>query len=113
MPINWWAALRAVPWGTILSRAPSVVDAANRLLSESRRKRAPPGSDELDMLTARVAALEEHDQADAAVTKQLADEIATLANAAQIVAARIRIALFASILALVIAIISLGVALSS
>lgn len=112
MAINWLAALKAVPWGTILSQAPTVVDAANRLLSETKRKRAPSGiTDELEMLKARIAALEEHDQADAAVLKQLADEVAELARASQVVAARIRMVLLMGLIAIALAMVSIVLAL--
>lgn len=114
MAINWLTALKALPWGTILSQAPTVVDAANRLLSASKRKRAPPGTtDELEVLKDRVAALEEHDQADAAVVKQLADQVAQLSRASQVVAVRVRMVLLISVVAIAIGIVSIALTLSS
>lgn len=113
MAISWLTALKALPWGTILSQAPTVVDAANRLLSETRRKRAQPGSmGELESLKERVAALEGHDQADAAVIKQLADEVAALSAASQIVAVRVRMVLLISVVAIAISVVSIALALS-
>lgn len=107
MAIGWLTALKALPWGTILSQAPTVVDAANRLLSRAGQRRggaeAPP---ELASLLARIEALEEHDRADAAVMKQLADEVAALAAASQVLALRLRL-----VLGLAVAAVLLSVAL--
>lgn len=114
MAISWLTALKALPWGTILSQAPTVVDAANRLLSETRRKRVQPGSmSELETLKERIAALEEHDRADAAVVKQLADQVADISRASQVVAVRIRMVLLISAVALVAGILSVVLVLSS
>jgi len=112
MALNWLAALKAVPWSTLLDRAPTVVDAANRLLSNSKRKKADlKATSGLESLNIRIAALEEHDQADAAVVKQLADEVANLASVSHVVAARVRIAILLATCGVVIAIAALAVAL--
>ncbi|HET7598087.1 MAG TPA: hypothetical protein VFK15_14230 [Burkholderiales bacterium] len=113
MAIGWLSALKALPWGTILSNAPTVVDAANRLLSQTRRRSdagdGPPGA--LESLQARIAALEEHDRADAAVLKQLAEEVAALARASEVIALRMRLVLLLSLIALVAAVAAIGLAL--
>jgi hypothetical protein len=114
MAISWLTALKALPWGTILSQAPTVVDAANRLLSQTKRKQPQPGSmDELQMLQERIAALEEHDQADAAVMKQLADQVAALTRASQVMAVRTRMVLLLSAIAIITGMVALVLVLSS
>jgi hypothetical protein len=114
MAISWLTALRAVPWGTILSQAPTVVDAANRLLSQSKRRPPQSGSsDELETLKERIAALEEHDQADAAVVKQLADQVAELSRLSQVMAVRMRMVLLLSLVAITTGMVALGLMLSS
>jgi hypothetical protein len=113
MAIGWMTALKALPWRTILSQAPTVVDAANRLLSQARRKRVDAvGQDAVHTLLERIEALEEHDRADAAVMKQLAEEVAALARASQVIALRMRLVLFLSLMALLVSLIALGIVLS-
>jgi hypothetical protein len=59
----------------------------------------------------RIEALEEHDRADAAVMKQLAEEVAALARAAQVMAIRMRMVLVLSVVAILISVVALGLAL--
>ena len=114
MPISWLTALKALPWGTILSQAPTVVDAANRLLSQTKRTRSQPGSlDDLETLKERVAALEQHDEADAAVIKQLAEQVAEVSRVSQVMARRLRMVLLLAVVAVITAIAALALTLSS
>jgi hypothetical protein len=113
MAVGWLTVLKALPWKTILSQAPTVVDAANRLLSQTRRRQSGPGAqNDFAAVIERIEALEEHDRADAAVMKQLAEEVATLARASQVVAMRARLVLFVAIISLVISMAAIGFALS-
>ncbi len=59
----------------------------------------------------RIEALEEHDRADAAVMKQLAEEVAQLARASQVVAMRARLVLFLAVVSIVISMAAIGFAL--
>lgn len=114
MPISWLTALKALPWGTILSQAPTVVDAANRLLSQTKRKRPQPDSlDDLEILKQRVAALEEHDEADAVVVKQLAEQVVELSRASQVMAVRMRMVVLLAVVAIIIGIAAIALRLSS
>jgi len=109
MAIGWMTVLKALPWGAILSQAPVVVDAANRLLAQTRRRR--PDADapaELASLQERVEALEEHDRADAAVMKQLAEEVAALARASEVLALRVRLVMLLSVAAIVIGLVAIA-----
>lgn len=114
MAIGWLTALKALPWGTILSQAPTVVDAANRLLNQTRRRHPESGAPgEFESLQERIAALEEHDRADAAVLKQLAEEVAVLARASQVMAIRTRLVLWLSVAAIVTGLIAIGLVISA
>lgn len=91
MAIPWLLALQAIPWGTILAKAPSIAQAAETLLSSARARREPaPGASEMQSLSDRIAALERHDQADAEVLKQIAEQVNALARATEVLAARQR-----------------------
>jgi len=95
LAINLFAALKVIPWVDILKQAPAVAHAADRLLSETRwRKADVQASNELEALRERVAALEQRNQNHAAVVKQLADQVQRLTDASQVVAARLRFAYF-------------------
>lgn len=89
MPIPWLLAMKVIPWGTILAKAPAIARAADTLLAGAHARKAG-ASAELQSLTDRVAALEKHDQADAELLKQLADQVAALATATEVLAARQR-----------------------
>ncbi|HEX6007441.1 MAG TPA: hypothetical protein VFY80_05730 [Burkholderiales bacterium] len=109
MAIGWLTVLKALPWGTILSQAPTVVDAANRLLSQTRRRPSDEAPSGLDALHERIEALEEHDKADAAVMKQLAEEVAVLAQASQVMAIRMRLILALSVAGIAIGCVALAI----
>ncbi len=95
MPINLLAALKVIPWVELLKQAPAVAHAADRLLSQTRRRTAEAhGTNELEALRERVAALEQRDQDNAVVLKQLADQVESLTDASRIMAARLRFAYF-------------------
>lgn len=114
MALNWLAVLKVVPWSTVLNQAPGVVEAANKLLTNSKRKKAELNTtNELEALRNRIAALEEQDQADAAVIKQLADEAANIAAATHIIAVRVRAAVLFAAAAILVAILALVMVLFS
>ena len=108
MAIPWLIALRAIPWGAILSKAPAIARAADTLLSgtDSRTQ-----THEMRSLTDRVAALEQHDRADAELLKQITDQVGGLTTAAEVIAARVRWLLVLGIASFILAIIALGIAL--
>jgi hypothetical protein len=81
----------ALPWaalGTVLKQAPIVLAAADALLSRARAKTAPAA--DVASLRQRVAELEEHQQATAALAKDLAEHAQALATAATTAAAKAR-----------------------
>lgn len=95
MPVPWLTALKAVPWTLLLKNAPQIGKAADSLASRLRTRNAPqPVSDEFRSIEARIAALEEHDLADAQVVKQMAEQIQALTTNSAILAARLRLVTF-------------------
>lgn len=98
-------ALKAVPWGALLRNAPAILTTADRLWSavKGRKEKPPPGS-ELQALSGRVAALEGHDQANAELVKEIAQQVQHLTDTAQVLAARLRIAIATGVLLLAISI---------
>lgn len=101
----------ALPWaaiGTVLKQAPLVLAAADALLSRSRGRTA------LDADTAslrqRLADLEQHQQATAALAKELAEQAHALTAVTTATAARARLALILASIGLALAIAAILVA---
>ena len=99
MPVPWTAL------GTILKQAPLVLAAADALLSRSRG-RTQPATDVVS-LQQRVAELEQHQQATAALARELAEQAQAVAAAATANAARARQALMLSAVSLALAVAAL------
>lgn len=84
MPGPFVSALAAIPWPVILRQAPILLKAADALLASSRRRSAhDTAATDLQALRARIAELEQQQQAYADVVKQLADHINAITVAAQ------------------------------
>ena len=113
MPIPWLAALKIIPWGTLITGAPAIARATDTLLRGAKaRKHDLASAGDVRELAERVALLEQHDQADAEILKQIGEQIEALTTATEVVAARERwIALLAggalvlSLVALIVAIV--------
>jgi hypothetical protein len=107
MPNPWLKALRGIPWAVLLAKAPEIARAADALLSGTRAGKAPSAAvDQLRSLTDRVDALENHDRANAALLKQITDQMGALTTATEVLAARQRWLLAIGILALALAILA-------
>jgi hypothetical protein len=101
----------ALPWaalGTVLKQAPLLLAAADALLSRSRGRTAPDA--DAASLRQRVAELEQHQQATAALGKELAEQTHALAAAATATAAKARLALILAGVSLALAVAALLVA---
>lgn len=85
MAIPWMFALKAIPWGTILSKAPAIAKAADALLSGSEPRR---GANEMRDLVERVAVLEKRDRANAELVKQVTEQVEAITAATEVIAAR-------------------------
>jgi hypothetical protein len=100
------------PWGAlaaILRQAPVILAAADALVARTRRP--PVTTEDLAGLNQRLVELEQHQQANATLAKDLADHAGALATAVQASAAKSRQAFLLGIAALVIAVTALLVAL--
>ena len=104
----WFIALRAIPWATILAGAPTIVRAADALLSGGK---GGASASQLRSLTDRLAALEQHDRADAELLKQIADQVQVLATATAVLAARLRWVLILAIVSFSFAVLALVTAM--
>ena len=92
------AALRAVPWGTLLAQAPTLIEASRRLLE--RRSPAPPATPaaeaggieaQLAEIRARLDALEPAQGAQAQLLRQMAEQLERVAGGLATLAARQRL----------------------
>jgi hypothetical protein len=105
MPIPWLAALKMIPWGSLISRAPAIARATDTLLSGAKaRKHDLASAGDVRQLAERVALLEQHDQADAEILKQIGEQIEALTTATEVLAARMRWMAVAAIAAVILAI---------
>jgi hypothetical protein len=86
--------------GAILRQAPTILAAADALVNRTHR---PQATTDLDSLRQRIAELEQHQQANATLAKDLADATTALATAVQANTAKARQAFLLAIAALVIA----------
>jgi hypothetical protein len=91
--ISWLWAVKAIPWVDVLKQAPLVVSAADRLLSETRRRKTETHTaNEVDALRSRIATLEARLEENAVVVKQLADQVERLTTVSRVLLGRLRIA---------------------
>jgi hypothetical protein len=95
--------------GAILRQAPVILAAADALVSRTRRPQVT--AEDLDSLRQRIGELEQHQQANATLAKDLADATTAMASAIQTTGAQTRQAFLLAIGALVIAVSALLVAL--
>lgn len=94
MPGPLFTTLIAIPWAELLKQAPAIVKAADSLLSGTWKRKIIHGSSgELAVLKERVAALEEHDQEDAKLVKQLAEQLEVLTFSTRVLASRLKVAM--------------------
>jgi hypothetical protein len=97
--------LKAIPWGTIIRNAPTLLAAADALLANSRGRPASPLTDEQG-LRQRVDQIEELQRTNADVVKQLADQVGALTAAAEVDASRTRLALILAVIATVLGVVA-------
>ncbi len=92
MPIPWLAALRLIPWSTLLANGPAMATAADALFSRAteHRAHAAAAADEIRRLNDRVEELERQASAHAVLGKQMSDQIEALTLATEVLAVRQR-----------------------
>jgi len=111
MAIPWLLALRAIPWGTILSNAPSILRAADALRSKTRVQRDVVSVTDVQAVADRIAALEQRDRDTADVINQLTAQLTALTTAGEVLEARVRWLLVIAVGATAMSILACGLAL--
>ncbi|MEO7190750.1 MAG: hypothetical protein ABI051_06805 [Vicinamibacterales bacterium] len=108
MALPWLAALRAIPWNTILANAPAIARSADALLSGTRpTARHPDLRQQAHVLLAeRVGALEQRDRETAELLTQISAQLAAVAAATEVLEVRVRWLLVVSFAAVVLALLA-------
>jgi hypothetical protein len=111
MAIPWLVALRAVPWGTIIANAPSILRSADAL--RARTPAGPPLASvpDLKALGDRLSALEQRDRDSVEVITQLTGQVAALTTAVEVLEARARWLLVMSSVAIAVAVVAASLSL--
>ncbi len=89
-------AVKTIPWGTIVRRAPDIIDAASSLLAKREAKRGAGeatsrAETQLAQLGERLSELEDHDQQTARVVNQIAQQTQDLSVGMEVLAAKVRV----------------------
>lgn len=111
MAIPWLLALKAIPWGTILANAPSIVRSADALVSKTRVRPDAPSRDDVQALLDRIAALEQSDRDTAELLTRVTSQVAALTTAGEVLEARAQWLLVGTIVASVVSVVACGLAL--
>lgn len=94
----WTAALKAIPWATILVNAPGMMKTAEQLLSGAQtRPRSLASSDEFVDLADRVTELERYSQAHSELFVRMTAQIDALTTTVDALAARVRLLLVSTL----------------
>ena len=108
MAIPWLVALRAVPWGTIIANAPSILRSADALRARTPSGPAPASANDLKALDDRLSALEQGDRESVEVITQLTGQVAALTAAVEVLEARAQWLLVISTAAVALAVLAGG-----
>jgi hypothetical protein len=114
----WLAvAVKAIPWATLVRRAPDIIDAASSLLAsrkanEAAEHAAATTQSQLGDLQERLGRLEAHDQETAEVVNQIAEQTRDLTNVLPALAAKVRLLSVLLVVTAVLAIVAIGIAVS-
>ncbi|MGE4330684.1 hypothetical protein [Diaphorobacter sp.] len=88
MALGWMTALKLVPWGEVIEATPQIMQAARKLMSNTRKAPADAPAQRIDStpdhiaaLQARLAQLEEDQRSSAVLIESLAEQNAQLVRA--------------------------------
>lgn len=105
MPAPWLAAaLKAIPWSTLLSQAPTLIEHSRKLFtraSASSNATSAPQPDVLAEIRTRLDALDGNSRTQAELLRQITEQMQRLTLGLEVVAARTRLALWLAAAALV------------
>jgi hypothetical protein len=109
-------AVKTIPWGTIVRRAPDIIDAASSLLATRKadqiaKHTAQHTETQLSEIRERLNYLENHDQETAKVVNQIAEQTQDIANGMEVLAAKIRLLTFVLGATSVVAIVAIAIAM--
>ncbi len=107
-------AVKTIPWGTLVRRAPDIIDAAGSLLTSRKAGQAANHAaarteSQLGELQGRLASLESCDQETAKVVNQIAEQTRDLTNGIGILAAKVRLLSVLLVVTAAVAIIAIGI----
>ncbi|HSS66279.1 MAG TPA: hypothetical protein VLS27_17755 [Gammaproteobacteria bacterium] len=110
-------AAKTIPWGTIVRRAPDIIDAASGLLARQKARRtaenaAAQTETQLSEIRSRLSDLESHDQETAEVVNQIAQQTRDISIGMEVLAAKIRLLTVLFGTTLILAAIAIAVAVS-
>jgi hypothetical protein len=111
MGIPWLLALKAIPWGTILTNAPAILRSADALALRTRARPDPAAGKDVQALADRIAMLEQRDNETAELLTRVTAQVAALSAAGEVLEARARWSLAAAVTASVISLLACGIAL--
>lgn len=112
----WLSALTRIPWNTLITQAPAILEGAIGLLNaipRSQGKRAPNKSNEdtVQQLQRRLDSFEASYLQNAEIVTQIADQLQTVTSTLQVLGARLKLLLSLSLAGLMLGLIALAVAL--
>src|SRR6266852_1157305 len=92
------AAAKTIPWVTLIHRAPEIIKISAQLLMNRRGNQAAERGttriqSEADEVLERLKTLETHDQENAKVVAEIADQLQDLTNTVEVLDARVRVLL--------------------
>ena len=111
MGIPWFLALRAIPWDTILANAPSILRSADALVSKTRVREDVASRNDVQALADRITVLERRDSETAELLTRVTTQLAALTTAVEVLEARTRWLLVATLVASVVSVLAWGIAL--
>ena len=103
MPASWIAAaLKAIPWSTLLSQAPTLIEHSRKLFTRtpSPTESIAPQPDLLAEIRARLDTLDGNARTQAELLRQITEQMQRLTLGLEVVAARTRLALWLAAAAL-------------
>ncbi len=110
MAIPWLLALKAIPWGTILANAPSILRSADELMSKAGSRPDAASRDDVQTLADRIATLEQRDRETAELLTRVTTQIAALAAAGEVLEARVRLLVVVAVVTSALAVLACGIA---
>ena len=111
MGIPWLLALKAIPWGTILANAPSILRSADALVSKTMVRPDAASRNDVQALANRIAVLEQRDSETAELITRVTAHVTALTTAGEVLEARTRWLFVVAIAASVMSVLAIGIAL--